>query len=244
MAADGHSSLTPHLACPALSGTPHYGAHMDDSSTPVSGYHEQPEVMQLHRTIGGYITVFSELTAVMRRQMGAYMAPVAVEVADNRLLDVLFASMTAKPLIDSFFAMSTEVGGLDEQGLAIRRQLRRRVDEHISFRNDIAHSEWSVGWEAVDTGERIPPTAHRIKSFDGVPRLTNVGITANGIVQHINAMNHLREAVLVFGRACRARQCGSDVGVSSVLALGDETSGGIPVRRDSGQEEWRAETRS
>lgn len=217
---------------------------MDDSSAPVSGYHEQPEVVRLHRTIGGYITVFSELTAVMRRQMGVYMAPVGAELAENRLLDVLFASMTAKPIVDSFFAMSTEVGDLDEDSLAIRRQLRRRVDEHVSFRNDIAHSEWSVGWEVVDTGERIPPTAHRIKSLDGVPRLTDVGITANGIVQHINAMNHLREAVLVFGRACRARQCGSDVQISSVLALGHEASGGIPVERDSGYQEWRVERRS
>ncbi|MFB9953503.1 hypothetical protein [Cellulomonas denverensis] len=60
------------------------------------GYHEDPAIMFLHRSIGGYITMFSEMTASMRQQIGAYLAPVDVEFPiSDRLLDVLFASMTA-----------------------------------------------------------------------------------------------------------------------------------------------------
>ncbi|MRH92917.1 hypothetical protein GFY24_36805 [Nocardia sp. SYP-A9097] len=68
------------------------------------GYHEEPSVVQLHRAIGGYVTIFSELIAQMRRDITTYFEPVTVEhsLAGNPLLDVLFASMTAKPIVEAF----------------------------------------------------------------------------------------------------------------------------------------------
>ncbi|GIG26905.1 hypothetical protein Cde04nite_31490 [Cellulomonas denverensis] len=183
--------------------------------------------MFLHRSIGGYITMFSEMTASMRQQIGAYLAPVDVEFPiSDRLLDVLFASMTAKPIVDAFFSLSTEVGKLDADEAAIRNQLRRRVNEHLAFRNDLAHAEWSIGWQDADTGERLPPAALRIKSSEGVPRLQDVGISSQVIGSHIDEVNQLRRLVMVFGRCCRARQRGHDVRLFDLLAVGPE---GMPV---------------
>lgn len=205
---------------------------MSDSSSRGGGYHEQPDVVWLHRTIGGYITAFSELTAIMRVQINDYLAPVEQEYPpQNKLLDVLFASMAAKPIADSFFSLSTAVGDLDESDAQIRRQLRRCVDQHIVFRNDIAHAEWSIGWENADTGEVAPPAAFRIKTMGGVPQISNVAITANGIATRINELNRLRRSVMLYGTVCRSRQRGDTVRVSDRLALGTAEIGSIPVER-------------
>jgi hypothetical protein len=197
-----------------------------------TGYHEDPAVVFLHRTIGGYITVFSELTALMRHQIVTYLSPVEqAHLAHNRLYDVLFAAMTAKPIVDAYFAMSTEVGQFDEADVAIRNQLKRAVNDHVAFRNDIAHAEWSIGWEIADTGEPVPPVAMRIKSTNGVPTVTNVDITAARIAQQINDLNRLRRLVMIFGTACRGRQQGADTRVSDVLAAGTASNGNVPIER-------------
>lgn len=217
----------------ALCGAPPPNvALMGEEPAITYGYHEDPAVVFLHRTIGGYITVFSELTALMRHQILAYLSPTEqAHGAHNRLYDVLFAAMTAKPIVDAFFAMSTEVGQFDEADVAIRNQLKRAVNDHVAFRNDVAHAEWAIGWKVADTGEPVPPVAMRIKSTNGVPTLTNVDITAARIAQQINDLNSLRRLVMVFGIACEGRQQGSDRRVSDVLTAGTADSGNVPSER-------------
>ncbi len=117
------------------------------ASAQKSGYHERPEVKQLHRVIGGYIAIFSELTSTMRHHMTDYFAPLDAEfTVPNAKLDVLFATMTAKPIAESFFGLSTLIGDLDENEVQVRNQLQRDVKRHISFRNDMVHADWFIGW--------------------------------------------------------------------------------------------------
>lgn len=184
------------------------------------GYHEDPSVIQLHRAIGGYITVFSEVVARMRQQIAVYFEPESVEFElGNPLLDVLFSSMTAQPIVNSFFALSTHVGDLDETDLRIRNALRRAVNDEVSYRNDLAHADWSVGWVDMDTDEPVPPAAHKIKSQDGVPRFSNLGITTSDVIGHINELLRLRQLVHTFGGVCRLRQRHFPVRVAHILEV-------------------------
>ena len=74
----------------------------------------------------------------MRHHMTDYFAPPEAEFTmQNRFLDVLFATMTATPIVDSFFGLSTLVGNFDTGEVAVRNQLQREVKRHNSFRNDI-----------------------------------------------------------------------------------------------------------
>nr|WP_122975204.1 hypothetical protein [Mycolicibacterium komanii]CRL70331.1 hypothetical protein CPGR_01943 [Mycolicibacterium komanii] len=198
------------------------------------GYHERPEVKELHRVIGGYIDVFSGLMHTMRQAITDYLAP-----PDERyplgspLLDVLFATMTANPIVDSFFGLSTLVGELDEAEIAVKNALRKSVNAHVSYRNDIAHADWSIGWEVADTSERVPDTAYKIKTKAGVPTMSDLGLSTGGIIAQINDLQQLKTLVRSFGAACRSRQRG-DGRVSDVLeAIPASPSGGTLVREKS-----------
>jgi hypothetical protein len=135
----------------------------------------------LHRVIGGYIDVFSHLTAIMRQSITSYFA-LPDEVYPLRVLPLLrglFATMTAKPIVESFFGLSTYVGELDEAEIAVRNALRRNVDDHVSFRNDLVHADWIIGWENAETSEPIPDTAYKVKTKAGVPTFSDLEITPN-----------------------------------------------------------------
>ncbi|TFD49386.1 hypothetical protein E3T55_11480 [Cryobacterium frigoriphilum] len=184
------------------------------------GYHEDPSVIQLHRAIGGYITTFSEMTALMRQMIGEYLAPVDDEFPrPNPLLNIVFATMTAKPISDSFFAMATAVGDLDETGGRIRNALKREVTHNISFRNDLAHADWSLGWVNADTNEPLPSAAYKIKSDEGVPRLTQLDLGTNDVIRQINRLNPLRTVLAAFAGTCRGIQRGESTSVADVLEL-------------------------
>ncbi|MFF0709320.1 MULTISPECIES: hypothetical protein [Gordonia] len=138
-------------------------------STP---YHELPDVMQLHRAIGGYVTVFSELISTLRTAIHAFLAPVdkPIVMGDDRL-DILLATMTAKPMSDAFFGLAMHVASLDADEQRILNALRRDVADQVAFRNDLLHSEWSVGWVDNETGEPVAASALRIKTVEKVPSL-------------------------------------------------------------------------
>ncbi|MBH0110987.1 hypothetical protein I6E81_12490 [Salinibacterium sp. NG22] len=175
---------------------------------PAVGYESYPEVQQLHRSIGGYTTNFSELISSMRNALETFLAPPDMEfVQPDPLLRILFVSMTAKPISDAFFAMTGSVAELDERGKAIRRTLRNSVSAQISFRNDIAHADWSLGWEIVDTGERVPDTAFKTKSIGGELQHVNLNMGTNTIIRNINLLQELTESVRLFGEVCRDVQC-------------------------------------
>ncbi len=101
----------------------------------------------------------------------------------NPLFHILFAGMTAKPLADAFFGMATASARLTQQEIAIRNVLRN-----------------------AETGEPVPPASIRIKTVDGVPTLTNLGIGTNAIIAEINTLIRLVEKIQVFSRACRSKQ--------------------------------------
>ncbi|OBC00505.1 hypothetical protein A5785_19105 [Gordonia sp. 852002-50395_SCH5434458] len=128
--------------------------------------------MQLHRAIGGYVTVFSELISTLRTAIHAFLAPVdkPIVMGDDRL-DILLATMTAKPMSDAFFGLAMHVASLDADEQRILNALRRDVADQVAFRNDLLHSEWSVGWVDNETGEPVAASALRIKTVEKVPSL-------------------------------------------------------------------------
>ncbi|GKT33850.1 hypothetical protein ADUPG1_007539, partial [Aduncisulcus paluster] len=117
-----------------------------------------------------------------------------------------------------------------EAEIAVRNTLRRKVQEHVSFRNDLVHADWSIGWVNDDTDEDLPASAHKIKTKDGVPTMSELGITTNEIISRINDLQGLYRQVNVFGTACRARQRGEGR-VSDVLEAVPASAGGGTVHR-------------
>jgi len=171
----------------------------------VAGYHEDPEVIQLHRVIGGYITIFSQLISGMRQSMYRFLGePDAATYPRNRLIGVLFNNMTARPITDSFFAMCLEIAEFNQQDLAIKRTLQSWTQRHISVRNDISHADWEIGWVFHETDEPVPPSATKTRMSGG--RLVNehLRLGAKDIVNHISDLEHLRIYVAEFGRACES----------------------------------------
>ncbi|MFD6198093.1 hypothetical protein ACFWE3_15495 [Mycobacteriaceae bacterium NPDC060252] len=199
------------------------------------GYHNKPEVIQLHRVIGGYIDRFSSLIAYMRQAISTYFAT-PEEVYPLRvgpLLDILFAPMTAKPIADAFFATSTRVADLDECEVAVRNALRRSVENQMNFRNDLVHADWSIGWEDADTAQSLPNTARKIKTRSGVPTMGSLDVSTNDIIRQINELQRTYDLVRIFGRACRDRQLRKGR-VSDVLEVRPASpSGGVVVRERS-----------
>jgi hypothetical protein len=138
-----------------------------DSKAP---YHLRPDVVEIHQAIGRYITVFSEVMATMRHGIGLFLGPTDAEFRPpDPLLETLFAQMTADPIRAALFAISSQVSDLNDGDRSIRKALQTIVQHYIRLRNDIAHADWAVGWEVVDTGELIPPAASKIKlAKDGI----------------------------------------------------------------------------
>lgn len=191
------------------------------------GYHDEPSTVQLHRAIGGYITIFSELVATMRHHISKFLEPNRDGAVDNsQLLDILFSTMTANPITESFFAMASHIGELNESEVLVRNSLKRSVRKHVDFRNDLAHADWSIGWMRLDTSETVPASAHRIKSREGVPQYSNLNIQTNDIIYKINDLNGLRVHVKKFGSGCLARQRNLDQRVSDLLEPVTEADSG------------------
>lgn len=178
-------------------------------------YHNRPDVVELHRVMGGYIETFSSLITSMRQSIGLYFA-----MADDRsarpLLDIMFSTMTAKPISDAFFAMSTHVAELDGGEVTVRNSLRKRVEGHIGFRNDLVHADWSVGW-IDDNYQPLPNAAYKIKSRSGVPTISSLDIGTEEIMEQINDLIDLVTRIVAFGTACRQSQLGRGR-VSELLA--------------------------
>jgi hypothetical protein len=177
-----------------------------DSKRPA---HQRPDVVEIHQAIGGYITAFSEVVAALRRGIDIFLAPADVMFrAPDPLLEILFAQMTADPIRAAFFAISSQVGDLNDDDRSVRKALQTMVQHYIRLRNDIAHADWSVGWEVADTGELVSPTAHRVKvAKDGIEH-TSLPYTPEQLEREIGHLNYLRRALGIWARACRQRQVG------------------------------------
>ena len=110
------------------------------------------------------------MVATLRHGIDLFLASVDVKFRPpDPLLEILFAQMTADPIRAAFFAISSQVGDLNDDDRSVRKSLQTMVQHYIRLRNDIAHADWSAGWEVADTGELIPPTARRVKvAKDGI----------------------------------------------------------------------------
>jgi len=101
------------------------------------------------------MATYSEGVAAMRHGIEAFLTPPDQDHHHgNGLFHVLFSGMTAKPVADAFLGMATIAAKLTPDEISIRNVLRRRLEHHTSFRNDLAHAEWSLGWENAETGRR------------------------------------------------------------------------------------------
>jgi hypothetical protein len=167
------------------------------------------DVVEIHQAIGGYITAFSDVVAALRHGIDLFLAPVDVKFrVPDPLLEILFAQMTADPIRAAFFAISSQVGDLNDDDRSVRKALQTIVQHYILLRNDIAHADWSVGWEVVDTGELVPPTAHKVKvAKDGIEH-TSLPFTPKQLEREIGHLNYLRQALGIWIKACRQRQVG------------------------------------
>jgi hypothetical protein len=171
--------------------------------------HQRPDVVEIHRAIGGYVTAFSEVVAVLRQGIDIFLAPIDVKYRrPDPLLEILFAQMTADPIRAAFFAISSQVGDLNDDDRSIRKALQALVQHYIRLRNDIAHADWSVGWMVAETGASIPPAAYRVKvAKDGVEH-TSLPYTPEQIAAEIAHLHYLRRALGIWATACRRRQVG------------------------------------
>ena len=79
--------------------------------------------------------------------------------------------MTAKPMSDATCIANPKNASLDADEQRILNALRRDVADQVAFRNDLLHSEWSVGWVDNETGEPVAASALRIKTVEKVPSL-------------------------------------------------------------------------
>lgn len=177
--------------------------------------------MRLHQALGGYFESYSIGLATMRHTVEGFLAfPSSDPFHRNRLFDVLFAGMTAKPLADAFFSMCTIAGALEAYEIKVRNTLRATWTGHTTFRNDLAHAEWNVGWETMD-GEPVPPSAVRVKMRDGLPTLSNLAVDTNDIIEKINDLVVVNAVLREFGNSCRKRQEGEAVVFEDVLAFNE-----------------------
>lgn len=185
------------------------------------GYQGLPRVRFLHQALGGYFETYSIGLGTMRQGIESFLSPEAADAPHTRnpLFDALFAGMTAKPLADAFFAMSGIAGALeDDDDLVVRATLRNRWADHTTFRNDLAHAEWQVGWETME-GEPLPPSSIRIKVRDGAPKLTNLGFDTNDIIARINDLHAVLDALRAYSRACVDRQRGRSVEFADLFEI-------------------------
>jgi hypothetical protein len=175
------------------------------------GYHLRPDVIEIHRAIGGYITTYSELVAAMRYGIHQFLSPPDTDEwhhPPNPLLDILFNQMTADPIRAAYFAISSHVGDLNDADRTVRNALQGLVQYYTSLRNDIAHADWSVGWALADSDEPVLPTAHKIKvSKDGISNI-QLALTAEKIGKEINHLGMLTSLIRTWAEACRRRQQG------------------------------------
>jgi hypothetical protein len=177
-----------------------------DSKLP---YHLRPDVVEIHQAIGGYVTVFSEVVAAMRHGIDLFLTPTDVEFRPpDPLLETLFAQMTADPIRAALFAISSQVSDLDDDDRSIRKALQTIVQHYIRLRNDIAHADWTVGWEVVDTGELVPPAASKVKvAKDGI-EYTSLPFTAEQLRREIDHLHQLARLLRIWINVCRKRQVG------------------------------------
>ena len=179
---------------------------MADSKRP---YHLRPDVVEIHQAIGGYITAFSEVVATMRHGIDLFLTPPDVEFRPpDPLLATLFAQMTADPIRAALFAISGQVGDLNDEDRSIRKALQTIVQHYIRLRNDIAHADWTVGWEVVDTGELLPPSASKVKVVrDGIEH-TSLPFTAEQLRREAGHLHQVTSLLRMWINVCRKRQVG------------------------------------
>jgi hypothetical protein len=172
-------------------------------------YHLRPDVVKIHLAIGNYITAFSQVVAVMRHGIDLFLTPADVEFRPpDPLLETLFAQMTADPIRSALFAISSQVGDLNDPDRSIRKALQTIVQHYIQLRNDIAHADWTVGWVIADTNEVLQPTAHKIKVVrDGIEH-TSLPLTSEQLEREVGHLHQLDRMLRIWIDVCRKRQRG------------------------------------
>jgi hypothetical protein len=175
-----------------------------------TSFHHRPDVIEVQRAIGGFITAFSEVVVSMRRGIESFLLPAGQEwMPGNAIPEILLAQMTADPIRAAFFAISNEVADLNDADRAVQRALQNLVQHYISLRNDIAHADWSVGWEDVETGEWVNPFARKVKITKAGLRTSRVPFDANDLHREVGHLYQLRRLLDVWGEVCRRRQVGN-----------------------------------
>jgi hypothetical protein len=217
-----------------------YPGHVHPPTT--RPYHLRPDVIEIHRAIGGFITAFSEVVARMRRQMellisnaeGSTPAAQSAVLPGNPLLAILFDKMTADPIRAAYFAMASSVGDLNDADRSVRNALQGLVQYYIAMRNDIAHADWSVGWEVADSGDVVLPMAHKIRASKDGAEVARLPFTATSLGAEVVHLHYLAGLIGVFGDVCIERQLGGEKRPSDLLVVYRAMDVGKAVRERDG----------
>lgn len=95
-----------------------------------------------YRALGRYFVVFSTFVGTMRTILEERIA--GDPGPEYELITLALSGLEAQRVADAFFAMCRTLGGLDKDGRAVEKQLRRMVDAEIRRRNIMAHGSWNI----------------------------------------------------------------------------------------------------
>jgi hypothetical protein len=146
------------------------------------------------RAIGRYVVKFSELVRMMRSIASEYVATDAA--VDTDLVSMLLGEAAAQQIANAFFGLCRTVGGLEEDEEAVSRVLRKRVDDSIRTRNDIAHGDWQV----AETSYGLPPRLLRIVPMRGEGPFRTQELSAADVDALSDELEALTGLIQDFGR--------------------------------------------
>jgi len=119
-----------------------------------------------------------------------------------------FAQMTVDPIRAALFAISSQVGDLNNEDRAVQKVLQGVVQYYTQIRNDVAHAEWLVGWELSDTDDQVPPTAYRIKVTKHGTEGRWLPTTPEQLERQAGHLHYLDNVFRTWINECRKRQVG------------------------------------
>jgi hypothetical protein len=120
----------------------------------------QAEIRDAHRALGRYVYEFSRLVWWMRM---SYRQGVNPDHQSAVMVDLALGEATAQTIANALFGAIHHFGQLSDAEAEVVKALRRRVDQSIQTRNNVAHGDWFIGWGSVGAERPDDPSLLRIR---------------------------------------------------------------------------------
>jgi hypothetical protein len=98
-----------------------------------------------YRAIGRFMVEFSRVISVMQTAIPVVVGSISPGLPVRALQVAVAQDTSASDLANMFFGVCTTVVDLTDEEKQVRNKLRKRVDELVGRRNDIAHGVWAIG---------------------------------------------------------------------------------------------------